>query len=377
MSAFPLSNPSFLQRAAGEGRRVQEGIEKVTAGIAARHCVDLLAEGLEQDPDDPRRSLWLAEALLRMQRDMRTWAWLRTVTDPSSNVFRTAREEMSHPGGDDAAIRLLKTAFYRARSAAAEPVAAHVLARVYLQRGRPQDALRLARLAGSKAPGERRDLLITAALAFVALEQRDDAVRLAERAIEQGSSLGYAVLAPLHATNRSSLSRDPARHAQEWRRLREQVRIEDRVRYHGAARTPAEVALAVRSDGVAEAEHDAVRCSRRLRPSARRDDGGAKPMSEFLPDDLLGEIDLERVDLPLVAGAPTEPVVETEWTATEFFVEWIEPIDGAANLPLADPFQVGVGAAVASWVSRHCGRKSTAAAEELAQLDGGSGRGGG
>ena len=86
-------------------------------------------------------------------------------------------------------------------------------------------------------------------------------------------------------------------------------------------------------------------------------------MSDFLPDDLVGDIEPEPADMPLAdvpiddPGLPPEPVVETEWTATEFFVEWIEPIEGAAgSVPLPDPFQppaaVGVGAAVAGWIAR-------------------------
>jgi len=254
--AEPAPMPRFVS-AVGDltrrGRRRVGGLPGITAAadaIAARHCVDLLAKGLEQDPHDPQRLLWLAEALLRTRRDMRRWTRLRTVVDPSSLLVRTALTQASRLGdetGDDPAVRLLKNAVSRARPALPEPTAAHVLARVYLQRGRPQDALRLARFAGSKAPAQRPDALITAALAFVALKQRDDAVRLAERAVEQGNSLGYAVLAPLHATNRSRLSRDPAQHAKQWKQLLGQVGIEDRVRYHGAARTRAEVALAVRS----------------------------------------------------------------------------------------------------------------------------------
>ena len=94
-------------------------------------------------------------------------------------------------------------------------------------------------------------------------------------------------------------------------------------------------------------------------------------MSDFLPDDLVGAVELERDDMPLADVPIDDPgrrrtrVVETEWTATEFFVEWIEPIEGAAgSVPLPDPFQppaaVGVGAAVAGWIARRRARRGDA-----------------
>lgn len=88
---------------------------------------------------------------------------------------------------------------------------------------------------------ERGELYVTAARALHQLQRRTHA----ERAVEHGSTLGYEVLARLRATDRSHLTRDPAGRLSGWLELRRGVRLEDRARYAGAARTPGEIARVV------------------------------------------------------------------------------------------------------------------------------------
>lgn len=66
------------------------GISATADTIAARHCVDLLAELLKEQPADPRRHVWLAEGLARTRADIRTWSRVRAVADPSSILVTTA-----------------------------------------------------------------------------------------------------------------------------------------------------------------------------------------------------------------------------------------------------------------------------------------------
>jgi tetratricopeptide (TPR) repeat protein len=219
--------------------------------IAARHCVDILADRLKEDPTDPRRHVWFAEALQHTRRDIRTWARLRTVMEPSSLLVRTAVRGVTQLGEDgsaeDAETRLLRRAFAisasRVRGGEADPVVLHVLARVYLARGMPAEALRLAGQAFAIESDERADVLVTTARALRRMRRREDAARAAERAVDLGTTLGYDVLARLMTTDGAQLRRDPGRLIE----LRRKVRAEDRVRYAGAARSGAEIARAVKT----------------------------------------------------------------------------------------------------------------------------------
>jgi hypothetical protein len=244
--------------ASRSGRKLVGGLPGISAPaelMAARHCVDILAEKLREDPGDPRRHVWLAEALLRMQRDTKAWVRVRGVIEPSSILFRTAVRGVTRlgaeHGADEPAMRLLRRAFTlaktRVRRDDTDHLALHVLARVYLARGSPADALRVARLAGVVPSEERADVLVTAARGFRTLGRREDAAQVAERAVHHGSTLGYEVLAQLLVTDGSRFGRNPTGHATRWMELRRKVRPEDRARYFGATRTAAEVARAVKS----------------------------------------------------------------------------------------------------------------------------------
>ena len=250
MYQLASSTGSLARRA----RKTLAGLPGLSAPadlVAARHCVDLLAARFKDDPADPRHNVWLAEALLHTQRDLRTLVGLRCVVNPTSIITRTAIQQVARLGdgsdGEDAAVKLLRRAFSlsasRLRQDRVDAVALHVLARVYLARGMPRESLGLARLAAAVDSPERADVLVTAARALHRLGRRDDAARAAERAVQEGATLGYDVLARLLATEAS----DPSGRIARLRELRRKVRPEDRARYAGAARTPAEVALAAKA----------------------------------------------------------------------------------------------------------------------------------
>jgi hypothetical protein len=102
-------------------------------------------------------------------------------------------------------------------------------------------------MAGAIASDQRAEVLVTAARAFGRAGRVDDAASLAERAVEQGSSVGYEVLVQLVVQDRLGLLRQPAARLATVKELRQQIRHEDRARYYGASRSPGEVAAAVRS----------------------------------------------------------------------------------------------------------------------------------
>ena len=243
-------------RLARRARKTMAGLPGLSAPadlVAARYCVDLLAARFKDDPADPRHSLWLAEALLQTQRDLRNLVRLRCVVDPSSIITRTAVTQVARLGdesdGEDTAQKLLRRAFSlaAARARAGDAVALHVLARVYLARGMSRESLPLAQLAAARDAAERADVLVTAARALHKAGRRDDAVRAAERGVQEGSTLGYELQARLLATERADVTRDVSGRIARVRELRRQVRIEDRARYAGAARTHAEAARAAKA----------------------------------------------------------------------------------------------------------------------------------
>ena len=227
--------------------------------LAARHCVDLLAAGVKEYPGDPLRYVWLAEALQRVQRDMRMLLrlrWAAAVATGAGAVALVARTVirklagLGETGGEEPAVRLLRRAYAlgsQRLARGADPATLHTLARVYLGQGMPAETLRLTRLAASMSPAPAAEVLVTAARAYLALRRPEDAARLAERAIEQGSSVGYDVLAQARIADRSRLARRPVDGVGDWRELRRRVRLEDRVRYYGAARTQPQTALVLSS----------------------------------------------------------------------------------------------------------------------------------
>ena len=65
--------------------------------------------------------------------------------------------------------------------------------------------------------------------------------------MQDGATHGYDVLARLLVTDRSDLTRDPSGRIAGLRDLRGKARAQDRARYAGCARTPAEIARAAKS----------------------------------------------------------------------------------------------------------------------------------
>ena len=153
---------------------------------------------------------------------------------------------LGQDGADEpASARFLRRSFQLAAPAAKagsrDSVALHVLARVYLARGMPADALRLAKLsaAGAHDP-HAADALVTAARAYKALAQHRNAADAARLAVERGSTLGYEILAAAAGSGdeaTTALARISATGD-----LLQRIELSDRARYHGVARTPAQIA---------------------------------------------------------------------------------------------------------------------------------------
>jgi hypothetical protein len=237
-------------RAVGQEMRKMPLLGVASDAIAHRHGVADLVELRRQDPSDPERTLWLAEALLRAEKSTKTYRRMRAVTDPTSIVQRAAMSTAAQLGAEKkapVAERLLRHAYglalVRLRDDPRDARAWHVCARVHLARGDADGARVLAQLAVLASPEEVAGVgLVTVARAQHALGRRIDAADSARRAIESGSSLGNEVFANLVRGN-ASLS--PSERIDKAAALRSRIRPEDRIAYNGVAPTVARTATGV------------------------------------------------------------------------------------------------------------------------------------
>lgn len=237
-------------RAVGREARKLPLLGVASDAIAYRHGVADLVELRRQDPADPERTLWLAEALLRAEKSTKTYRRVRAVTDPTSMVTRAAMSVAAELGAEEkapVAERLLRHAYglalVRLRENPRDARAWHVCARVHLARGDAEGARVLSQLAVLADPDDVAGIgLVTAARAQQALERRIDAADSARKAIEHGNSLGNEVFASLV---RGNTTLTPSERVDKAATLRSRIRAEDRVAYHGVAPTAVRAAAGV------------------------------------------------------------------------------------------------------------------------------------
>jgi hypothetical protein len=212
--------------------------------IVARNGVDLLIEQLRERPGDPQRNLWLAEALLRVERDVRAYALVRGVLRPRSLVLRAGLRAVARFGQEQdqppPATRLLGRAFEfaaaRLRARGSDPVALQVMARVYLIRDMPEQAIRLAKLAVLSDLARAGEPLVTLARAYAQAGLPRNARRAADLAVDHGQSLGYETLALITRVEHSSRGRRGTQARMDaYAALMQLVRPADRARYEGVA----------------------------------------------------------------------------------------------------------------------------------------------
>jgi len=264
---------------AGQARRVRvlEWVGGTTAGAAIGHGVrtvgrhsqripllsvpaDLCAErngiatlvaGVRADPRNPLAHLWLGEALLTMQRDVRLLDLARTALNPQGALLREALKAAAALGqpSPDPALQVLggaeQLAARRLQTNPRDAVALHVIARVRLATGRPEDALHPAKLAVAAGGAEQAQALVTLARVYLTLGRGASAANVARTAVDAGCSLGWQMLAEL--LYRAGAADDDTglpRH-REYVTLLSRVEDADRRAYHGVHRNAAEAARAV------------------------------------------------------------------------------------------------------------------------------------
>jgi tetratricopeptide (TPR) repeat protein len=171
--------------------------------LAARNGVPTLRKKLRRDPMNPEHALWLAEALLRTEREMLVVRIAHGTANPTTLAVRGVTNlaiKLGQPRGDPPHLRLLKAAFAaaatRLRANPSDADALHVCARVYLVQSMFADAARLAELAATAAPTDGRPCA-TAAHAYLRAGDEAAAAACAEQAVERGCTVGHEVHAEL------------------------------------------------------------------------------------------------------------------------------------------------------------------------------------
>ena len=178
-------------------------LSAVNDAALSRHGVQQLHQALVDDPGDPLRALWLAEALDRVQVDLGRYRRIRSFTSPTYVVRRQAflgAMALGAEAQDSTRLRLLKAAFVGARSQVARDpgsdAALHVLARVYLAQHQPKTALPVTKRALTRAP-EDGLLWITLARCYMQLGSFASATIAAQRGANYGATYAHELLAQL------------------------------------------------------------------------------------------------------------------------------------------------------------------------------------
>jgi len=171
--------------------------------MKTRHGVPELYEIFSQDPTNPTKAIWLAEALDRVQLDMKIYSRLRSFTSPTYALVSQSIKMASQLGStptDPTQIRLLKLSFSqsisRIQKNPRDSVALHALARVYLSQKFAAEAIQFSKLA-IVADTTTALPWLTLSRGYLGLEQFENATKAAKRAIDASETYGYELLAKI------------------------------------------------------------------------------------------------------------------------------------------------------------------------------------
>ncbi len=221
--------------------------------VQARHGTTRLAEHVRDHPFDPMPPVWLAEAMLRARREQNQVDVVRTVVNPvrvpvqlAAKAVATANQE---PPRVPMITQLLGRAYVLALARLDEELTApelHALSRVYLARGAPDEAVRLAQGAIAIGGDETAVAAITLARAHGQRRSLSLAREAAELAVASGSTFGHQILAELPGPSTADSTPGTETMTTDQRaELLALVQAEDVVRYRGVAPGATDVVGAV------------------------------------------------------------------------------------------------------------------------------------
>ncbi|MFK0252581.1 tetratricopeptide repeat protein [Streptomyces sp. NPDC090445] len=267
------------------GMATLPGVTLATDVIGERHGLSAVMARLVEAPDDPLRSLNLAEVLMAVEHDRRIYSAARSVIDPTQLVTRALIQGVTGMAAEDQASpseHLLKCAMLLSVEALkrdpGDAAAVEVLTRIQLIRGDHRAALRYAKLAIDTSPPDRRGSpLVTLARVYQVVGDTASAIAASELALRGGHSLGLQVIADIRFRQAEREQRQA-----EYVQLVGRIRGADRVAYFGFdfdARTFAKAVAA----GQTRKAHDTFRtvkaASKRVLPGRRPPEPIAGPDS--------------------------------------------------------------------------------------------------
>lgn len=177
--------------------------------IRSRHGIHDLLQNLQDDPRNPERHIFLADAMNRAQREQSRYTRVRSTLDPSYLLTQGAVSGVTTLGQDDdepSDRRLRRNAFglaiQRLERHPANARSLHCIARVYLAEEKLGEAVRFAKLA-HLADTEDGLPLVTLARCYQALGQHDNAETAADLAIQRGATVANEILAELTLADES------------------------------------------------------------------------------------------------------------------------------------------------------------------------------
>ena len=204
--------------------------------LRSRNGVDFLYKHLKLKPDDPERHLWLAEAMLRMERDQQRYVAVRAVLDPSYLVarqtFKTAAG-MNNEKHEPTYLRLLKNSFSisfnKLKTNPNDAKVLHILGRIYLIQDHLGEATRLIKLAILADPTDGHPYVSLSRIYYQML-QYENVKKASRLAVIRGASIGNEVLAEVQLSDQSKNTRD---RINVYNKLLENVTQESREIYWG------------------------------------------------------------------------------------------------------------------------------------------------
>ncbi|MEM9565601.1 MAG: hypothetical protein AAGA93_23465 [Actinomycetota bacterium] len=224
------------------------GFTAIGDGLQAWQGVPRLAERMQDDPFDPMPPVWLAEALLRSQRHQRTVDLGRAALAPIRIPLVAGAKAVTAVDAEESPIPVVTQLLGRAYVLALARLdgelttgALHALSRVYLARGAPDEAVRLAQGAVAAGGPDTAEAAITLARAHGHRRALDRAWAASTVAVEHGSTLGHQLHAELSSIVASADAGDdadlPALSNDDRAGLLSLVETDDIARYRGVAPT--------------------------------------------------------------------------------------------------------------------------------------------
>lgn len=228
------------------------GVTLIGDGVQSRQGVGRLMERLRDDPFDPMPPVWLAEAMLKAQREQKGVNIVRAAVSPARiamvGLATAVKDANEQQPAVPAPTQLLGRSYVLALARLDERLSTHdlhALSRVYLARGAPAEAVRLAQGAIAVGGDGVAEAAITLARAHGRNGSLPQAKAAAHLAVDLGSTLGHQILAELPDVHAEHGDTDagrpggdrPAVTTAQRAELHAKVETEDVERYRGAAPT--------------------------------------------------------------------------------------------------------------------------------------------